>query len=113
MLFADCRSGLLKGAIMAMLNLVINEQEEALIIQLVDSGQFKGADEVLHAGLRLVEAGQHEDAVREEKMRAAIQAGIDDFAQGRFITLRGEGQISEYVRSLGQRAAERVVSQGD
>jgi len=67
-------------------------------------------NEVLQEGLRLVEADLKQDALKEQKMREAIQAGLDDLNQGRFQTLGNRAEISLHIQNLGKRAAEQVGS---
>jgi putative addiction module CopG family antidote len=46
-----------------------------LVEQLVTSGRYQNASEVLREGLRLVEQREAEDAYRLEALRAAVQLG--------------------------------------
>ena len=98
---------------MPMLNVVLSEHHEALIADLVDSGQFHNADEVLREGLRLVEADRNQDTLKEQKMRQAIQAGLDDLDQGRFVSLGDRDEITRHIRNLGKRAAEQIGHPGE
>jgi antitoxin ParD1/3/4 len=98
---------------MPMLNVVFSDHHEALITGLVESGQFHSAEEVLREGLRLVEADRNQDALKQQKMRQAIQAGLDDLDQGRSVTLNGRGEIALHLRHLGKRAAEQIRHPGE
>lgn len=106
------RACIAKGAAMAILSVAINDHDEALITQLIESGQFRDPDEILREGLRLIEVQQREDSAREDAMRQAIQAGLDDLSQGKYIALSGGDQIAGYIQELGKRAAERLESAG-
>lgn len=86
---------------------VLSEQHEALISDLVDSGQFRNANEVVEEGLRLVEADRKIDAAKEHKMREAAQAGLEDLKNGRSVSLRDRAEIDSHVRKLGKKAAAR------
>ena len=97
---------------MRMLHVVLSEQHEALISDLVESGQFRSADEVLQEGLRLVEAERKQDALKEDEMRRAIQAGVEDLEHGRFVTLGNGDDVVRHISLLGQRAAERQDQAG-
>ena len=98
---------------MPMLNVVLSEEDEALVADLVNSGHFHDAKEVLQEGLRLVDADRKRDALKEQKMRQAIQAGLDDLDQGRFQSLTGRDEIALHLRSLGKQAAERTGFLGE
>jgi antitoxin ParD1/3/4 len=92
---------------MPMVHVVLSEQHSALIADLVEAGQFRTADEVLQEGLRLVEAERKPDTLKREKMGQAIQAGLEDLEQGRFVTLGNGDEVVRHIESLGHRAAER------
>lgn len=98
---------------MPMLHVVLSEEDEALVADLVNSGQFHDAKEVLQEGLRLVDADRKRDAQKEEKMRQAIQAGLDDLDQGRFQSLTGRDEIALHLLSLGKRAAQQTGFMGE
>lgn len=83
---------------------VLSEHHEALISDLVDSGQFRNANEVVEEGLRLVEADRKSDAAKEQKMREAVQAGLEDLKNGRSVSLRDRNEIDSHIRKLGKRA---------
>jgi hypothetical protein len=41
--------------------------------------------------------------MKEQKMRQAIQAGLDDLDQGRFESLSGRDEMALHLRNLGKR----------
>lgn len=82
-------------------NVVLSDQQEALIADLVRSGEFRDADEVLVEGLRLVEESRRDEAVKEQEMRAAIRVGLDEIDAGKFIELADGDAIARHVQSLG------------
>lgn len=55
----------------------IDEQFEALIDGLVESGRYKSASDVVRAGLRLVEQREQDYETKLAELRAEIQKGID------------------------------------
>ncbi len=50
---------------------------ESFVRELVDSGRYSSASEVLRDGLRLLEEKEKERAAKLEWLRNAIQEGID------------------------------------
>ena len=54
-------------------NVVLTDHQATLVEQLVTSGRYQNASEVLREGLRLVEQREAEDAHRLEALRAAVQ----------------------------------------
>ena len=65
-------------------NVVITEHQAAFVQQMVDSGQFLNADEVLSESIRLMEAIQNNPEGKLAALRAAIQQGIDSIEAGHF-----------------------------
>jgi antitoxin ParD1/3/4 len=68
-------------------NVVLTEHQQGFVQRMVSSGRYQNASEVLREGLRLVEAREAEDAARLEVLRAAVQAGWDDIAAGRYVDI--------------------------
>lgn len=62
---------------MATRNINLTPALDAYVAELVESGQFQNASEVLRAGLRALKAEQAAHAAKVEALRAAIQEGID------------------------------------
>jgi putative addiction module CopG family antidote len=93
---------------MPTLNIELNDDHRALIANLIESGQFQDAGEVVLEGLRLLEADRKPDAAREEEMRKAIRSGLDDLTQGRSVTLNDRDAIANHIRMLGERAARQA-----
>lgn len=93
---------------MPRLNIELNDDHRALIANLIESGQFHDAGEVVLEGLRLLEADRKPDSAREEEMRKAIRSGLDDLAQGRSVALNDPGEIASHIRALGERTARQA-----
>jgi antitoxin ParD1/3/4 len=93
-------------------NVELSEQQEALIANLVESGEFRDASDVMLEGLRMVEESRKLDADKEDEICKAIQAGVDDLDQGRFVTLSERNETASHIRSLAHRAASGLASSG-
>jgi len=65
-------------------NVVLTDHQTNLVEELVASGRYQNASEVLREGLRLVEQREAEDTYRLEALRSAAQVGIEDITAGRF-----------------------------
>lgn len=65
-------------------NVVLTHHRVSLVEQLVDSGRYQNASEVLREGLHLVEQREAEDQYRLEALRSATQIGLADIEAGRF-----------------------------
>jgi antitoxin ParD1/3/4 len=65
-------------------NVAITDHQAAFIQQMVDSGQFQNADEVLFESIRLMETIQNNPETKLAALRAAVQQGIDSIEAGNF-----------------------------
>ena len=65
-------------------NVVLTEQQAAMIEHLVQAGRYQNASEVLRDGLRLLQQREAEDKARLVALRKAAHIGMEDFAAGRF-----------------------------
>lgn len=69
---------------MATRNINLTDALDRFVAELVHSGQFQNASEVVRAGLRALKAEQDERARKLEALKAAIQVAEDDIAAGRY-----------------------------
>jgi antitoxin ParD1/3/4 len=65
-------------------NVVLTEQQAAMIERLVRSGRYQNASEVLRDGLRLVQQREAEDKACLAALRQAVKTGLEDLAAGRY-----------------------------
>ena len=85
-------------------NVVLTDHLASLVEQLVDSGRYQNASEVLREGLRLIERQEEEDASRLEALRNAVHVGADDFDQGRFATFKSTEELSAHLATVASKA---------
>lgn len=88
-------------------NVVLTDHQEKFIGQLVGSGRYQNASEVLREGLRLIEVRDAHNAAKLEALRSAATVGFDDLAEGRYQEIDG-GDIEALIEGLGRRAAQLV-----
>lgn len=92
-------------------NVVLTDHHEKVIEELVRSGRYQNASEVLREGVRLVEKREAEDKARLEAFKAAVQVGLDDLEAGRYYEFDTAEELDTFIQGLGQettRAAARV-----
>ncbi len=78
-------------------NVVLSEPQADLVRELVDSGRYQNASEVIRAGLRLLE--DHEATLQE--VRAGLREGLAQAAQGE--TLDGKAAIEQtFAKALAK-----------
>lgn len=70
----------------------IGERYESLVRELVDSGRYSSASEVVRDGLRLVEEREEQRRVKLQALRTAIREGL---ASGKPIPLDMSEVIAE------------------
>lgn len=89
-------------------NVVLTDHHEQVIEQLVRSGRYQNASEVLREGVRLVEQREAEDAAKLAALRAAVQVGLDQLEAGDYIEVDDDG-LDELFENLGREAARLVA----
>lgn len=85
-------------------NVVLTNHQAALVEQLVSSGRYQNASEVLRDGLRLIEQREAEDASRLEALRSAVSVGVADFDHGRFTTFESSQALRAHLASVASKA---------
>lgn len=89
-------------------NVVLTDHQASLVEQLVTSGRYQNASEVLREGLRLVEQREAEDAYRLDALRSAVQIGIADIEAGRFKTFDSKETLRAHLKSITAKAIAAV-----
>src|SRR6516164_6926595 len=102
----DCRSPERRHFQMPTRNVVLTEHHEKVIAELVASGRYQNASEVLREGLRLIEERDARDAAKLKILQEAARAGFADFDANRFVELDDEA-VMEVIRNLGRQARGR------
>ena len=89
---------------MPTLKVNLTEHQEELIENLVSSGQYRDAGEVLRAGIRLLEQQAAEDDARLEALREAAGLGIADIEEGRFRSFDKPESLRRHLTNLAEDA---------
>lgn len=84
-------------------NVVLTSHHEQVIQDLVQSGRYQNASEVMREGLRLLEQRVAEEAAKLQALRQATSMGLMDLEQGRFTPL-AEVDIEQFLDGLGLEA---------
>jgi antitoxin ParD1/3/4 len=85
-------------------NIVLSDHQARLVEQLVASGRYQNASEVLRDGLRLVESREAEEAARLEALREAARIGMADMANGRYVTFDTAEALDSHLAALANEA---------
>lgn len=81
-------------------NVVLTDHQAAFVEQLVSSGRYQNASEVLREGLRLVERRDAEDAMRLAALRDAAKLGIADIDAGNFRSFDSADMLAQHLAML-------------
>jgi antitoxin ParD1/3/4 len=90
-------------------NVVLTDHQEKIIDNLVGSGRYQNASEVLREGLRLVEQREAEDAVKLKALRKAASAGFDALDRGEFKEFDSIDELQTYLNGV----SEKIISPGE
>ena len=88
-------------------NVVITKHQAELIDELVESGEYQNASEVLREGIRLVEERRAAHEAKLEALRTAVQVGIDDFEKGNYKVFENAKELSAHLDKLSAKAFAR------
>ena len=81
-------------------NVVLTAHQDHLVDQLVTSGRYQNASEVLREGLRLIERRESEDDLRLQALRQAANVGIADIEAGAFDTFDSPEVLRNHFTAL-------------
>jgi len=87
-------------------NVVLTERHEKVIAELVGSGRYQNASEVLREGLRLIEERDAREVAKLMALREAAQVGFADLDEGRYRDV-AYGDLETVIRKLGRQALDR------
>lgn len=85
-------------------NVVLTDHQASVVEQLVSSGRYQNASEVLREGLRLVERREEEDALRLATLRSATQVGVADIEAGRSSSFESLEALNAHLKTLADKA---------
>lgn len=89
---------------MATRNVVLTDHLEKVVTDLVVSGRYQNASEVLREGLRLLEKREAEEAAKLEALKSATSLGLMDLESGRFVEVGGE-DLAGFFADIGNKVA--------
>lgn len=86
------------------MTITLTEELEELINEKIKSGEYRSADEVVKASLRLLQAqAQGREALRREMMR-----GVEDIEQGRFAVCATDAELEAFSDEIIKQGRERL-----
>jgi antitoxin ParD1/3/4 len=88
-------------------NVVVTQRQADMIDELVETGVYQNASEVLREGLRLVQERRDAHAAKVEALRMAIQVGIDAYEAGDYVSFDDEEALDAHLKTLTEQAIGR------
>ena len=85
-------------------NVVLTERQEKLVAELVASGRYQNASEVLREGLRLLEQREAEDVARLQALRDAAAVGLAALDRGAFTEFDEPDDLIAHLHEPTERA---------
>lgn len=85
------------------MTITLSHDLEELLNEMVRSGAYESADEVIRASLRLLKA--QEDGM--DALRKEILLGFEDIQHGRFTSVESDDELESFSDEVIRRAQER------
>lgn len=80
-------------------NVNLTEHFDHFVEDQIHSGKYQNASEVFRAGLKLLEKTEQEQELKQELLRQAIEAGVEDLQQGRVIDFNDESELKQSLEA--------------
>jgi len=85
------------------MNVSLTKELENFVSELVSSGMYFSASEVVRDGLRLLREQEAIKKMRVEELRAEIMLGIEDLKTGNSMSFTSEDEIFQEIKKRGQK----------
>jgi antitoxin ParD1/3/4 len=99
------------GVIMPTRNINLTDHYDNFVHNLVASGRFKNASEVMRAGLHMLEQQSREDEEKLILLRRLATDAFDSLDRGEGFEFHDEESLGEYIAQIGRRVGERIEAQ--
>ena len=84
-------------------NVVLTSRQADFVEQLVSTGRYQNASEVLRAGIRLIEREEAEREARLTALRESARTGIADIDAGRFEAFDSTDDLRRHLATVANR----------
>ena len=85
-------------------NVVLTEQQAKFVKQMVSSGRYQNAGEVLREGIRLIQRQEQKYEAQLKRLREAAKVGIADIESGCFQNFDAPEQLRCHLGELARDA---------
>lgn len=87
-------------------NINLTEHFDQFVAELVETGTYKNASEVMRAGLRLLEQQSRTEEQKLKLLKDLAGAGFDSLDQGQGISLANDEALADAIAIIGRRTAK-------
>lgn len=81
-------------------NVVLTDHQAHFVENLVVSGRYQNASEVLREGLRLIELREAEDKLRLAALKKAARIGMADINAGAYDSFESPARLKQHLSAL-------------
>lgn len=85
------------------MNVSLTKELESFVNELVASGMYYSASEVVRDGLRLLKEQETLKKIRVEELRAEIMRGVEDLKAGNSTSFNSDEDIFEEIKKRGEK----------
>ena len=82
-------------------NVSLTREQDEFVESVVRAGEYQDANEAIRDALRVLQQRRQEDALKLERLRLQIRAGVDDLASGDFAEIE-DADLDAFIDGLGQ-----------
>jgi antitoxin ParD1/3/4 len=87
-------------------NINLTHEQDAFVESVVRTGEYQNASEAIRDAVRALQQRRREDALKLERLRLRIAAGIDDLDSGAFIEV-GDEDLEAFFDTLREAGRNR------
>ena len=87
-------------------NINLTHEQDEFVESVVRAGEYQNASEAIRDALRALKQRRQEDALKLERLRLRIEAGIDDLERGEFVEVE-DADLDEYFEGLNDAEEDR------
>ena len=80
-------------------NISFTPEQDAFIDEVIEAGEYQNASEAVRAAVRALQQSRAEDALKLERLRRVLQAGVDALERGEY-TEGADEDLDAYLDSL-------------
>lgn len=90
-------------------NVMLTEHQTAFIEEMVSTGRYQNASEVMREGLRLVEERQRTYEASLDAIRAKLRLATAQIDASEYVAISHEEELRGYLADAAERAKSRIT----